>query len=171
MKALIPTVVLCAALAAAGCGSGGSSEATGSTLGGNTRLGGRTQPFIAAPKGPPPKKLVIKDIEEGSGPVAKAGDRATVSWAGFLYKGGRWFFSSWNWKFQDRFSFTIGSGQVIPGWDWGMRGMRVGGRRKMVIPARLAYGARGTSYVPPNEAVIYVVDLLKIKKATAQKTY
>jgi peptidylprolyl isomerase len=150
MKRPVPLIVLCSILALAGCGGSGSSP------------GGKAKPEVTAPKGPPPKKLVIKEVEKGTGAAVRAGDQVTVRWAGFLYKGGAEFFSTWK-NVPHTFTFLTDAGRVIPGWDRGMIGMRAGGRRELIIPPALAYQDVGTSLVPPNETLIYVVDLLKVE--------
>jgi FKBP-type peptidyl-prolyl cis-trans isomerase len=140
-------------LALAGCGGSGSSSGAKTTP-------KETKPTVIAPKGPPPKKLVVKEIKEGTGKPVKRGDQVTVRWAGFLYKGGKEFYSTW--KDHDTFTFLTDAGRVIPGWDRGMIGMKAGGRRELIIPPTLAYGAEGRPLIPPNETLIYVVDLLAI---------
>ncbi len=117
------------------------------------------EPSVTPPSGPPPSKLVVKEIIVGTGPEAKAGETVTVNYVGVLYKGGKVFDASW--KRNEPFSFVLGRGQVISGWDQGVAGMKVGGRRELIIPAPLAYGAKGSPpTIPPNSALIFVVDLL-----------
>ncbi|MDE3069634.1 MAG: FKBP-type peptidyl-prolyl cis-trans isomerase [Acidobacteriota bacterium] len=120
-----------------------------------------SEPKVSVPSGPAPSKLVIKDLVTGSGPVAKAGDHVTVNYVGVLLDGGKEFDASW--KRHQPFSFTLGQGEVIKGWDEGVDGMRVGGRRELVIPADLAYGPRGyPPVIPPNAPLVFVVDLLGV---------
>ncbi|HVS29182.1 MAG TPA: FKBP-type peptidyl-prolyl cis-trans isomerase, partial [Solirubrobacteraceae bacterium] len=91
------------------------------------------KPKIAKPSGATPKKLVSKDIVTGKGPAAKAGDTVTVQYVGVSFKTGKQFDASW-----DRgqpFDFQLGAGMVIPGWDKGVKGMRIGGRRELIIPS------------------------------------
>jgi FKBP-type peptidyl-prolyl cis-trans isomerase len=117
------------------------------------------EPTVTPPTGPPPTKLVTKDLIVGTGPEAKAGEQVTVNYVGVLYKGGKEFDASW--KRNETFPFVLGKGQVIPGWDQGVAGMKVGGRRELIIPAELAYGAKGSPpSIPPNSALVFVVDLL-----------
>ncbi|HWX23941.1 MAG TPA: FKBP-type peptidyl-prolyl cis-trans isomerase [Vicinamibacteria bacterium] len=114
---------------------------------------------MVPPKGPAPQKLVVKDIVNGSGPAAKSGESVTVNYVGVLYHGGKTFDASW--RRSEPFTFNLGQGQVIPGWDQGVAGMKVGGRRELIIPASLAYGAPGRPpTIPPNAPLIFVVDLL-----------
>jgi peptidylprolyl isomerase len=117
------------------------------------------EPTVTPPTGPAPSKLVTKEIITGTGPEAKAGEQVTVNYVGVLYKGGKVFDASW--KRNETFPFLLGKGQVIPGWDQGIVGMKVGGRRELIIPAELAYGAKGSPpTIPPNSALVFVVDLL-----------
>jgi peptidylprolyl isomerase len=112
------------------------------------------------PKGPAPNHLVVKDLRPGAGAVAKAGHMITVDYVGVLYKNGTVFDSSW--KHNQQFSFTLGQGQVIKGWDQGLVGMKVGGRRELVIPANLAYGSASQPGIPANSTLVFVVDLLSV---------
>jgi peptidylprolyl isomerase len=117
------------------------------------------EPTVTPPTAPAPSKLVTKDLIVGTGPEAKAGEQVTVNYVGVLYKGGKVFDASW--KRNETFPFVLGKGQVIPGWDQGIVGMKVGGRRELIIPAELAYGAKGSPpTIPPNSALVFVVDLL-----------
>ena len=120
-----------------------------------------TEPTVTPPSGPVPTKLETKDLIVGTGPEAKAGQSVTVNYVGVLYKGGKEFDASW--KRKEPFNFILGKGQVIPGWDQGIVGMKVGGRRELIIPASLAYGAKGSgAAIPPNSALVFVVDLLGV---------
>src|ERR1700754_1038387 len=117
-----------------------------------------------APKatGKAPDKLEGTDVVTGTGPVAKAGDKVTVRYVGVLFNGGKQFDASWDRK-PNSFDVTLGQGQVISGWDQGIPGMKVGGRRVLVIPADLAYGAAGSPpTIPANAPLVFVVDLKKI---------
>jgi peptidylprolyl isomerase len=117
------------------------------------------EPKVTPPSVAAPGTLVVKDIIKGTGSEAKAGESVTVNYVGVLYKGGKVFDASW--KRNEPFTFALGKGQVIPGWDQGVAGMKVGGRRELIIPAALAYGAKGSPpTIPANAPLVFVVDLL-----------
>jgi peptidylprolyl isomerase len=117
------------------------------------------KPEIDFPGGEPPKKLEITDVWEGDGAVAKAGDTVAVHYVGVAYSTGEEFDASWNRG--EPLQFRLGVGQVIAGWDQGVQGMKVGGRRQLVIPPDLAYGDRGASgAIAPGETLIFVCDLV-----------
>ena len=117
-----------------------------------------TKPVITVPKGPPPIELEVEDLVLGEGTEATAGMQVTVDYAGISWSSGREFDASWNRN--DTFSFGLGAGQVIPGWDQGVQGMKVGGRRRLTIPPNMAYGSSGAGgVIAPNETLIFVVDL------------
>jgi peptidylprolyl isomerase len=119
------------------------------------------KPAVAVPTGPPPNKLVVKDLIKGTGPTATTGSNVTVNYVGVLYKGGKEFDSSW--KRNQTFPFKLGQGAVIKGWDQGIVGMKVGGRRELIIPPSLAYGASGSPpTIPANATLVFVVDLLGV---------
>jgi peptidylprolyl isomerase len=163
MKALLMTIAVCTAMAVAGCGggssSGSSSESTGATE--STSAANKTKPTVEVPKGSPPQSLVVKEIEKGSGEEAKSGDEVTVQYVGVDYKNGKEFDSSWSRS--EPFTFTLGSGQVIPGWEKGVEGMKVGGRRELIVPPQLGYGKAGSPpAIGPNETLVFVIDLLEI---------
>jgi len=118
-----------------------------------------TEPKVTPPSGKPPEKLVTKDIIVGTGPEAKTGDTVTVNYVGVLYKGGKEFDASW--KRKEPFTFALGQKQVIAGWEQGVVGMKVGGRRELIIPATLGYGSKGSPPAIPSEAtLVFVIDLL-----------
>jgi FKBP-type peptidyl-prolyl cis-trans isomerase len=120
-----------------------------------------TKPKVTVPTGAPPTKLESKEIIKGTGPEAKAGQSVTVNYVGVLYKGGKEFDASW--KRSEPFTFTLGKGQVIKGWDQGVAGMKVGGRRMLIIPSDLAYGKTGSPpTIPANAPLVFVVDLLGV---------
>jgi peptidylprolyl isomerase len=179
----LAVTMLAVALVIAGCGSSGGSStitvgnenpadnalakasatsSTGST-GATTPTSGplSKEPTVTRPTGAPPTTLVKKDLIVGTGPEAKASQSVTVNYVGVLYSTGKVFDASW--KRHEPFSFSLGKGQVITGWDQGVTGMKVGGRRELIIPAPLAYGAKGVPpTIPPNAALVFVVDLLAV---------
>jgi peptidylprolyl isomerase len=169
VKKLILMIAVCAGLVVvAGCGSSddsstdsGESTATTTESSSPEASGGeKTKPKVTVPTGAPPKKLEVKDLEEGSGAEAKSGDEVSVQYVGVNYKNGKEFDSSWSRN--EPFSFTLGAGEVIPGWDQGVEGMKVGGRRELVIPPELAYGEAGAPpAIGPNETLVFVIDLLE----------
>ncbi|MFC7929715.1 FKBP-type peptidyl-prolyl cis-trans isomerase [Streptomyces cinereoruber] len=121
------------------------------------------KPEVDFPGGEPPKSLEIKDIWEGDGEVAEAGDVVQVHYVGVAFSTGEEFDASWNRG--TPLGFQLGVGQVIQGWDQGVQGMKVGGRRQLVIPADLAYGDRGAgSAIAPGETLIFVCDLVGVGK-------
>ncbi len=163
VKKLILMIAVCAGLVlVAGCGSSsdsstGSSESTDST----TSESLTEKPKVTVPTGPPPKKLEVKELYEGNGAVAKAGEEVVVQYVGVNYKNGKEFDSSWSRN--EPFSFTLGAGEVIPGWDQGIEGMKAGSRRELIIPPELAYGETGAPpAIGPNETLVFVVDLLEV---------
>lgn len=119
------------------------------------------KPEVPKPSGDPPSELEIETIVTGKGKAAKSGDDVTVQYVGVSYSTGEQFDASWDGG--QPFSFPLGAGQVIPGWDTGVAGMRVGGRRKLTIPPDQAYGTQGSPpTIGPNETLIFVVDLVEI---------
>jgi peptidylprolyl isomerase len=169
MKTLILTILACAALAVAGCGSDDDDTTSDSTQAeGNAAqveqaadTSGRTKPEVTVPDGEPPAQLEETELIEGTGKEAKSGDEVTVQYVGVGYESEEEFDSSWSRN--EPFSFTLGAGEVIPGWDQGVAGMKVGGRRELVIPPELAYGEAGSPpAIGPNETLIFVVDLVEV---------
>ena len=117
----------------------------------------KKKPEISKPTGEPPATLLKKDLVEGKGPAIKPGQMATMQYVGNSWSTGEQFDASW-----DRgqpFTFGLGQGQVIQGWDEGIKGMKVGGRRVLVIPSDLAYGPTGQGPIGPDEALVFVVEL------------
>ncbi len=163
--AVLLTLVAVALIA--GCGDdesdSGDSETTGA--GQAPAVTGKIgeKPEIATPEGDPPTELVIKDIEKGKGKKAADGDNVTVQYVGNSWSTGDQFDASWD--NGQPFEFQLGGGQVIDGWDEGVKGMLVGGRRELVIPPDLGYGAQGSPpAIAANETLVFVVDLEKVSK-------
>ena len=170
VKALGLTIAVCAALAVAGCGDDeDSTTATTETAAATTteaaeapKSADGTKPKVTVPSGAAPKQLETKDLRQGSGAEAKAGDEVTVQYVGVGYDSEEEFDASWDRG--EPFTFQLGAGQVIPGWDEGVEGMKVGGQRELVIPPALAYGPSGSPpAIGPNETLIFVVDLVAVK--------
>jgi peptidylprolyl isomerase len=182
---LITSLLGVAAVGLAGCGSsaapgiqpapsGGATQAaitpTTSTTATSTTATVATpkppsplskKPVVTVPKGPAPTKLVTKDLITGTGKTAALGDTVTVNYVGVLYKNGKEFDSSWSRN--QTFTTPLSNGSVIAGWVQGIPGMKVGGRRELIIPPNLAYGKSGSgSAIPPNSTLVFVVDLLSV---------
>ena len=122
----------------------------------------KKKPKVAKPKGDPPKELVVKDLVKGKGATARAGSQLTVNYVGVSHSDGKEFDSSFDTG--DPFDFELGASMVIPGWDEGLEGMKVGGRRRLTIPPDKAYGAQGSPpAIGPNETLVFVIDLLAVK--------
>ena len=119
------------------------------------------RPQVDKPEGDIPFELGIEDITVGDGAEATSGKKVSVHYVGVGFSTGEEFDASWN---RDRpFEFKLGKGQVIPGWDLGVQGMKVGGRRKLTIPSAMAYGASGAGgVIKPHEPLVFVVDLLSV---------
>ena len=120
------------------------------------------RPRIEKPDGDVPFELGIEDLVVGSGDEATKGAKVSVHYVGVAFSTGEEFDASWN---RGRpFEFKLGKGDVIPGWDAGVTGMKVGGRRKLTIPSAMAYGARGAGgVIGPHEPLVFVVDLLSVR--------
>lgn len=119
------------------------------------------KPTIEIPAGDPPSELVIEDLVVGDGPEATAGNDVDVHYVGVSWSTGKPFDASWDRN--DSFSFSLGRGQVIQGWDQGVAGMKLGGRRRLTIPPALGYGAAGAGgVIKGGETLVFVVDLLAV---------
>jgi peptidylprolyl isomerase len=182
-------LLIALALAAAGCGSSSkkdtsstqsapasqpadttstpaapSSSSSSTTIKASPTKDLSKKPAIPRQAGDPPSTLVSQDIVKGTGATAEAGDHVTVRYVGVRFRDGQQFDASWDRK-PNSFDFPLGGGQVIQGWDKGIVGMKVGGRRQLTIPPDLAYGAQGfPPDILPNETLIFVVDLKKAQK-------
>jgi peptidylprolyl isomerase len=121
-----------------------------------------TKPDVAIPSTPPPNKLEIEDIVVGGGTEAVTGKTVDVHYVGVGWSTKKQFDASWDRG--EAFSFPLGAGRVIKGWDQGVAGMKVGGRRRLTIPPQLGYGDRGAGgAIKPGETLVFVVDLLAVK--------
>jgi len=176
------------ALVGAGCGSSSSSASGGSTITVGAEPAGTGTPSVAAttsstaaatttvatpksgplskepkvvpPHGRAPKKLIIKNLIVGDGPPVLPSSTVTVNYVGVLYSNGKVFDASWNRGMPTTFPLS----GVIPGWTQGLVGMKVGGRRELIIPPSLAYGATGSPpTIPPNATLVFVIDMLGVQ--------
>jgi peptidylprolyl isomerase len=121
-----------------------------------------TKPEVEFPSGELTGELQIRDLVEGDGAVAQAGQQAVVHYVGVAYSTGEEFDASYNRG--TPFTFPLGGGRVIAGWDQGVQGMRVGGRRELIIPPQLGYGDRGAGgAIAGGETLIFLVDLLDLR--------
>ena len=188
--ALVTALVLAGALGLAACSSSpsGSASNTTTTSSGGTGAGPSTTtapsgnpsngiasipaadrsaagtagaaPTVTVPSGTAPTQLESADLITGTGPAAKNGDSLTVQYVLATYSSGKVVQSSWT---SQPFTFTLGQGQVIPGWDKGVVGMQAGGRRELIIPPSLGYGAQSPGPgIAANDTLVFVVDLQKI---------
>jgi peptidylprolyl isomerase len=159
-------LLLCAGLLVVGCGDDSGDDSTSTSTAASTESAEKpqqlqTKPEVTVPEGAPPKQLVENDLVVGDGAEAKAGDEVTVQYVGVGYESGEEFDASWDRG--EPFTFPLGAGEVIKGWDEGVAGMKEGGRRELIIPPNLAYGPAGSPpAIGPNETLIFVVDLVGV---------
>jgi FKBP-type peptidyl-prolyl cis-trans isomerase len=146
LKLLALICIGCMATALTACGEGSSTQSSSTVL-----TGEEGRPEVPVPAGPPPAKLVVDDIEKGSGPPAKEGDEMSVRYFRFGYKNHRIYEDHWN---QRPTSFTLGGGEMVDAWEAGLRGMKAGGRRELILPEKMTFG---------GAAEIYVIDALSVK--------
>ncbi len=120
------------------------------------------KPTVEIPDGPPPTELVVEDLAVGDGPEAVPGKTCTMQYVGHAWSNGQQFDASWDRG--EPFTFGLGQGRVIRGWDQGVAGMKVGGRRRLTIPPELGYGARGAGgAIKGGETLVFVVDLVGVR--------
>lgn len=168
MKFLALIVALCAALALTACGDDGSTAATQASTTPKQKpppkkppgtdaeepiAGPPKPPKVYVPSGPPPTDLVVKDLRRGSGPITRPHSRLAVHFIAVDYRSGKTIEAQW--EPQQAFTFEYDHGLPMQGWEEGLVGMRVGGRRKMLVPSHLAY---------KEGSIVYVVDLLAVEK-------
>ena len=121
----------------------------------------RTKPSITIPEGDAPTDLLIEDEIVGDGAEAVTGKRVVVHYCGVAWSTGKQFDASWDRN--ETFDFKLGAGEVITGWDQGVAGMKIGGRRRLTIPAHLGYGSRGAGgVIKGGETLVFVVDLVDL---------
>jgi peptidylprolyl isomerase len=170
VRTLSVAVLAVSVLGLAGCSSSSSSSTTtSSTTATLTTVPVQdpsppgtfgTEPSVTVPPGAPPTQLEVSDLIVGTGATAQPGDNVTVQYVLATYSSDKVIQASWT---SQPFTFTLGQGQVIKGWDEGVVGMKVGGRRELVIPPALGYGASAPGAgIAPNDTLVFVVDLLKI---------
>ena len=171
-------VLAMSALALGGCSSPSTSSPTTTTATPTTSAGSSasiasipaqdrsatgiagSEPAITVPAGAPPTQLESADMITGTGPAAKAGDTVMVQYVLATYSSRKVVQSSWT---SQPFQFTLGAGQVITGWDQGVAGMQKGGRRELIIPSSLGYGAQSPAPgIASNDTLVFIVDLLKV---------
>jgi peptidylprolyl isomerase len=120
------------------------------------------KPQVDIPAGDPPQELELEDLAVGEGDEASPGQQVEVHYVGISWSNGEQFDASWDRG--DTFTFPLGGGRVIQGWDQGVAGMKVGGRRRLTIPPHLGYGGRGAGgVIAPGETLVFVVDLIGIR--------
>jgi peptidylprolyl isomerase len=121
-----------------------------------------SRPTVTIPAGDPPIELLVEDETVGDGAEALSGSRVDVHYVGVAWSTGSEFDASWNRG--GTFDFRLGAGEVISGWDQGVAGMRVGGRRRLTIPPHLGYGSRGAGgVIKGGETLVFVVDLVGVR--------
>ena len=131
-------------------------------IGGVGKVFAMEKPQIVIPEGAAPTDLVLEDLTVGDGTEAVSGKTCTMQYVGHAWSDGQQFDASWDRG--EPFTFQLGAGMVIGGWDQGVAGMRIGGRRRLTIPPHLGYGARGAGgAIKPNETLVFVVDLLGVR--------
>jgi peptidylprolyl isomerase len=164
--------LVCLLIAPAVVACGGGSKSSSSSSGGQpastptstptppaAAAPALTKPKVKVPAGKPPKRLVIRDLRVGTGLPVQSGQTVRVQYVGVNYANGKQFDASWDGN--GPINFPIGVGQVIPGWDKGLLGMRPGGRRELIIPPALGYGPQGRPpVIKPNETLLFVIDLI-----------
>jgi FKBP-type peptidyl-prolyl cis-trans isomerase len=190
MKRLVLILIACVGLVGAGCG-GSSDDSSSGTTAASTEAPSteattgdatapesglapkeatplpakvetdKTKPKVTVPKGVSTTKLSFRELEEGTGAEAKPGDTLTVHYVGVGFKSKNEFESTWEDK---PYAFVLGGGEVLPGLEQGLEGMKAGGRRQIIVPPKLGYGAEGVvPAIAANEALVYVVDLLAVE--------
>ncbi len=190
MKRLVLILIVCVGLVGAGCGSSSDDSSSGTSAASTeapsteATTGEATapesglaqkepaplpakvetdkkKPKVTVPKGVSTTKLSFRELEEGTGAEAKSGDALTVHYVGVGFKSKQEFESTWEDK---PYAFVLGGGEVLPGLEQGLEGMKAGGRREIIVPPQLGYGAEGVEpAIGSNEALVYVVDLLAVE--------
>ena len=154
-----PLVAALVLLVLVGCRDGDGGAPDGDGPGASDPVDAEGRPELEPPEGSPPEALTVEDLAEGDGPPASEGDVLTVHYLGMTW-GGSEFASSW--ERGQPLTYTHGEGRWVEGWEEGIDGMRVGGRRRIIVPSELGYGQRGAPGVPAGETLVFVVDLLDV---------
>lgn len=153
MKPFALISLICISLGLVACGGESSSSATQSQSSPTDAAGASTPPDVQLPPGPPPKKLVVKDLKVGSGAAIKGGERILVQYVDAAYSNGKTYEVRWTGAEDPPYSFVLGTAGVAKGFQMGLKGMKVGGRRELRVPARLSF----------TGAKVYVIELLAIE--------
>ena len=165
MRRLI-VLPLVATLALTGCGDDSSDSGPATSSGTSSAAASddkdlSMKPTVTIPSEPAPTTLQVEDLVVGDGATAEAGKPLVMHYVGVSYSTGKQFDASWD--SNKPFPFTLGAGRVIAGWDEGIVGMKVGGRRRLTIPPAKGYGAQGfPPVIAPNETLVFIVDLLEV---------
>ncbi len=154
-----PLAAAAVLLLLAGCQDGDGAAPDGEGAGASEPVDAAGRPEVEPPEGSPPETLTVEDLVEGDGEQVTDGDVLTVHYLGMTW-GGSEFVSSW--ERGQPLTYTHGEGRWVQGWEEGIDGMRVGGRRRIVVPSELGYGQRGAPGVPAGETLVFVVDLLDV---------
>jgi peptidylprolyl isomerase len=154
---LAPGAGATAAATTAAAASSTTASSTTSTSSTPLPAALKTKPTVTVPKGAPPKTLVVKDLIKGTGPAVTSGSTVTVQYVGVVYKDGKQFDASWNDGSGQPASLPLA--QTIQGWQKGLIGMKVGGRRELIIPPSLGYGSTAQAKIPANSTLVFVIDL------------
>ena len=159
MRRTLLVLPLALVLAVAACSSSGTSNVGAS--GSSSSAAPLTKPTVTLPA-TAPTALQVNDLIVGTGATATVGSHVTVNYVGVSFTTKQQFDASWDRN--TTFDFVLGKGEVIKGWDQGVAGMKVGGRRQLVIPPSLGYGASGSPpAIPPNDTLVFVVDLVAVR--------
>lgn len=174
MRRSLSAIAACLALALAGCGgdssagtdadagTGGGTSATAAAAKREAPAPTRAKPTVKVPGGPPPLALVEKDLIVGKGAEARKGDGIQMQYVGYVYASGA-MFAATSWRAGAPYHITLGDTGLTEGWNRGIEGMRVGGRRELIIPPRLGWGSERVGVVPPNSTLVYVIDLIAVE--------
>ena len=162
MRAAKIAVLACLLFAVAGCGEDEGTSAAKPAAEKPLVIDRGPGPSVEIPAGPPPKRLVVEDLREGKGRATQRGDELTVEYVGVHFDGSP-FTNSWERSKPFRFVLGGNSPMINPGWHKGLVGMRVGGRRKLVVPPALQYPGGAPPEADPDDTLVYVIDLISVR--------